>query len=276
VALERRREIRPLDVADIFEAAFGIWWRESWTLFAVVLVVTLPFQALTNLVQVSLVPEWYGQSSPFEFDPASRSELEPDEVRAAAGAAALAAILAFASYALAQAGCFKVVADAYLGGRPTWRGSLAFALRRAPSVLWLLILQVLLLMLAFLLLVVPAIWLAFSWSVAIPALLAENARGRRALGRSFRLVRGGWWRTAGVVVIALVIAGFVAVLVTLPFNAIAIASAPDNLLVAFLAGTLAGTVGAVVSTPLVAAFVTLLYFDLRARKDGPDIELATS
>jgi hypothetical protein len=274
VVSEPRGELRPLDVADIFDAAFRIWWRHSWILFGVVLVVTVPFQAATNLVQVVVFPEAYTATFPFELGGDGRSELAPADVYAAAGTSSVAAILGLVSYALAEAGSFKAIADAYLGGRPTWRGSLGFAVRRAHSVLWLVVLQSLLLVLAFLLLVLPAVWLLVAWSVAIPALLAENVRGRRALGRSFRLVRGRWWRSAGVIVIAFLVAGLIAMLVTIPFSAIATASAPDNLLVAFLAGTLAGTVGAVVSTPLAAAFVTLLYFDLRARKEGPEIEVA--
>jgi hypothetical protein len=148
-------------------------------------------------------------------------------------------------------------------------------LRRAPSVLWLVVLESLLLAAAFVLLVVPAIWLAFAWSLVIPVLLTEDVRGRRALGRSFRLVRGRWWRTAGVVVVAFVIGTFAALLVTVPFDVIATAAAPDNLLVAFLARTTGGIVGSVVSTPLIAAFITLVYFDLRARKDS-DTEVGTS
>jgi hypothetical protein len=263
-------DLRPLAVADIFDRAFGIWWRESWTLFAIVLIVTVPVQALANLVQVLAFPEAYTMAFQFDFDPEAQPQFDRAEIWAAAGSGAVAAILGLVSYALAEAGCFKAVADAYLGERPTWRRSLAFAVRRAPSVLWLLVLQALLLVLAFLLLIVPGIWLAFAWSVAIPALLAEDVRGRRALGRSFRLVRGRWWRTTGIVVIAFVMASFAAFVVTLPFQVIAMASAPESLLTAFLAGTLAGTVGAVVSTPLAAAFVTLVYFDLRARKEGLD------
>ena len=263
-------------VADILQSAFGIWWRESWTLFAIVLVVTVPVQALATLVQVLVFPEAYTETFPFDFSPAGGQELERDEIWAAAGTAAFAGIAGIVSYALAQAGCTKAVADTYLGARPTWRRSLGFALRRTPSVLWLLVLESLVLVLAFLLLVVPAVWLGFAWSVAIPALLIEDVRGRRALGRSFRLVRGRWWRTAGVVILGFIVASFAAFIVTLPFDAITIASAPENLLVVFVAGTVGGTVAAVVSTPLVAAFVTLVYFDLRARKDASETELAAS
>jgi hypothetical protein len=267
VASEPRRELRPLDVADIFDGVFRIWWRRSWILFGIVLAVTVPFQALANLVQVLVVPDAYAAG--FVFGPGR--EFSPQAV-AAAGAAAVLVVVAAA---LEQAGCVKAVADAYLGGHPTWRGSLAFALRRAPAVVWLLVLESILLVAAFLLLVVPAIWLAFAWSVAIPALVVEDVRGRRALGRSFRLVRKRWWRTAGVVVVAFLIGTFGAFLVSVPFDVIATGAAPDNLLVAFLARTLGGVVGAVVSTPLVAAFLTLVYFDLRARKDGFDGERVT-
>ena len=266
-------ELRPLAVSDIVDAAFGIWWRESWTLFAIVLFVTAPVQALANLFQVLLFPEAYTMAFQFEFDPEAQPQFDRSEIVAAAGSGAVAALLGLISYALAEAACFKAVADAYLGEKPTWRRSLGFAVRRAPSVLWLTVLQGFLLVFAFLLLIVPGIWLAFAWSVAIPALLAEDVRGRRALGRSFRLVRGTWWRTAGIVLVAFIISSFAAFVVTLPFQVIAMVSAPESLVTAFLAGTLAGTVGAVVSTPLAAAFITLLYFDLRARKDGPEIAL---
>lgn len=266
----RRRELLPLDVADIFDGAFRIWWRQSWVLFGIVLAVTLPFQALANLVQVLLVPDAYAEG--FGFGLGAGPDVGPTEVLAG-GAAAIVVLVA---YALEQAGCVKAVADAYLDGKPTWGGSLAFALRRAPSVLWLLFLQSLLVACAFLLLVVPAIWLGFAWSLSIQALLLEDVRGRRALGRSFRLVRGRWWRTAGVVVVAILIGTFASLLVTVPFDVIATGAAPDDLLVAFLARTIGGVIGAVVSTPLVAAFVTLAYFDLRARKDGADADPATN
>jgi hypothetical protein len=266
VISEPRRELRPLDVADIFDGAFRIWWRQSWVLFGIVLAVTVPFQVLANLVETLVAPDAYAAGL---FGPGG--DIDPDAV-AAAGAAAVLVVVAAA---LEQAGCVKAVADAYLGERPTWRGSLAFVLRRAPAVLWLVVLESLLLALAFLLLVVPAIWLAFAWSVAVPALVVEDVRGRRALGRSFRLVRKRWWRTAGVVVVAFLIGTFAAFLVSVPFEVIATGAAPDNLLVAFLARTLGGIVGAVVSSPLIAAFVTLVYFDLRARKDGLDGERVT-
>ncbi|HEV3407513.1 MAG TPA: hypothetical protein VG079_02395, partial [Gaiellaceae bacterium] len=80
MAFEQRRELRPLDVADIFDGAFRIWWRQSWILFGIVLVVTVPFQALANLVQVLVLPDAYASGSGFGFT--TGSDVGPDAVLA--------------------------------------------------------------------------------------------------------------------------------------------------------------------------------------------------
>jgi len=49
--------------------------------------------------------------------------------------------------------------------------------------------------------------------------------------------------------------------------------AEDNTLVGALGSVVGGTVGSVLTTPYSAAVVTLLYFDLRVRKEGLDLQL---
>jgi hypothetical protein len=48
---------------------------------------------------------------------------------------------------------------------------------------------------------------------------------------------------------------------------------PDNPLVLFGIGTLSSTAGALVTTPFSAAYHTVLYFDLRVRKEAFDLQL---
>ena len=50
------------------------------------------------------------------------------------------------------------------------------------------------------LLIVPGVYLYVCFAVAMPVLLTEGLKGRHALGRSRRLVKGRFWRTFGVVV----------------------------------------------------------------------------
>ena len=48
-----------------------------------------------------------------------------------------------------------------------------------------------------LLLVLPGIWVAFSLSMVLPIVVFEDAGPSQALRRSFQLVKGRWWPTAG-------------------------------------------------------------------------------
>ena len=61
----------------------------------------------------------------------------------------------------------------------------------------------------------------------MPVLLVEGLRGRKALGRSFQLVKGRWWRTFGVIVVGFLLAGIVSAIVQGAFL-IGIIFEPDN------------------------------------------------
>jgi hypothetical protein len=114
--------------------------------------------------------------------------------------------------------------------------------------------------LGFVLLVVPGIYLAIRWYFVPQAVVIERARGAGALTRSGEIVRGYWWRTLGLVLlanIAIVIPGLILVL---PFSAIA--ESTDRA-VWQLAGS---TIATSVTTPFVALFSTFLYYDLVARR----------
>ena len=79
---------------------------------------------------------------------------------------------------LATAAAYRLVADAYLGRPVDPAASLRFGLRRVGSVIWVSVLAGLGIFVGLLLLVVPGVYLAVAWSVAIPVLLGENLRGR--------------------------------------------------------------------------------------------------
>jgi len=104
-------------------------------------------------------------------------------------------------------------------------------------------------------------------------LLVEGAKGTHALSRSFHLVKPRWWPNIG---LALLVALLTEVL---RFSA-------GLLLIGLLLVTrdttstpyivLAGVISAIASlltTPLVAAAYVILYFDLRVRSEGLDIQL---
>ncbi|MEX1003997.1 MAG: hypothetical protein WD990_12340, partial [Acidimicrobiia bacterium] len=127
----------------------------------------------------------------------------------------------------------------------------------------------------------PGIWLWTSWYVAIPSLLVEGTRPIAALTRSFQLVKQRFWPVFGVGVLAWLISRVVVELLGLVVTLVTVVpsimqSAETGNLEGggvFGASVLAGSVASIVTVPFMAAVAVAVYFDLRVRFEGFDIEM---
>jgi hypothetical protein len=262
-------ELRPLSVGEVLDVAIKIFFRNATTLFAVVLPIVAPVQVLSALITTSAEAD----DDPFTTtSPTGEVTFDFDELWLYVTGFTVVIVLAVVASTLATGACFKAVGDAYLGERPTWNGSLGFALRRIHSIIWVTFLAGFLTVLGLIACIIPGIWLWVSFAVAVPALLTEDVRGRRALGRSRRLVKGRWWPTFGILVLGSLLGGIVAGAITGVLEALSLTN-PDNEVVSIVFGAIGGTLASTLTTPFQAAFVTVLYFDLRVRKEGFDLEL---
>ncbi len=131
---------------------------------------------------------------------------------------------------------------------------------------------------------VGGVWLWGIWAVAAPALVLERLGPLRALGRSFALVRGAFWRTWSVRALGWLLAYVLAEIATIPFQALAAlltgtdpfdqashgVSQPGLYVAITAIGTL---VAATIAGPVSSAIDVLLYTDLRMRREGMDIVL---
>jgi hypothetical protein len=264
--------LRPLDIGQKIDAAIKLTTRNFGTLATIVLLVAAPVQILTVLVSLSTLPDDYTVGDSFGGGTAS-----PDTgVDVSAGywvGLGIVTLLSMLVYLLTTAGCFKAIGHAYLGEKIDWRASLGFAVKRLHSVLWVSILTGLAVVGGLFLLLVGSIWLGVAFALALPALLLEDKKGTAALGRSYNLIKGRWWRTFGLLLagytLASVISGIVqGILAALMFVAVG----DDSALAVVLSG-LAGLAGQVITTPFVAALTVVLYFDLRVRKEAFDLQL---
>jgi hypothetical protein len=258
-------QLRPLGLGEILDAGIKIYRNKFATMLKAVAVVIVPVQVLNILVTLSL---------PDTTTTTTGTSTTTSDGSGWAGVAALLLIfvITVVSSALAEAACLKAVSDTYVGTETDWRASLRFGFHRLGSLLWLTLLHGVLLLLAFAACIVPGIWLYAAWSVAVPALLIEGTRGFKALGRSFNLVRGRWWPTAGTLLLANILAAAVSFgfgLLALPF----VFTGRDNEFVFDLANGIFGAVASVLTIPFVAAVVAVIYFDLRVRKEGFDLQL---
>ena len=126
------------------------------------------------------------------------------------------------------------------------------------------------------------LWIVIRLYFAMPVVILERVGAGRALGRSWELTRGSWWRIFGIILLSTVLIGVVTNLLGTPFSIISLVPvflAPGELWAPVVAGAVI-YVGNVliysVSTPFTAGVTTLLYVDLRMRREGLDLKLHTA
>ena len=262
--------LRPLDIGQKLDAAIKLTTRNFGTLATIVLILAIPIQILTVLVTLSTLPEDYTVGGGFG------SGVSPDDPDVGAGywvGVIFIGLLGFLVNLLITAGCFKAISHAYLGGSTSWRDSLDFAVKRLPSVLWVSILVGLAVAGGAILLLVGAVWLGVAFALAVPVLLLEGKKGTGALGRSWELVKGRWWRTFGLLaagyVLIIVISGILEGIIL----GLTVVAVGDDSALAVVLSSIARLVSEVLTTPFIAALTIVLYFDLRVRKEAFDLQV---
>lgn len=255
-------QLRPLSVGEVLDAAFKVVRQSFGTLAICVLAVAVPLNVIGTLVSAST------NDDAFNLDDTSTTGTSGTEIAGTLVTTTLNLVL----FTLAAAACFRAVSSTYLGQQPTWQTSLSFAATRVLPLLGLSILYFLGVIGATILLVIPGIWLSVAWSLGYPALLSEGIGPAAALGRSFRLVKGRWWATFAALLVMYLIVAVISGILGLVVGATLVA-AIDSEVVAAVLLTIVNIISSLVTLPLFAAVLTIIYFDLRVRKEGFDLQL---
>ena len=126
----------------------------------------------------------------------------------------------------------------------------------------------------------PGMWLWAAWALATPALVLEGLGPITAIKRSFRLVRGAWWRTFWIRLLAWLISGVVGGVLAVPFAVVGVlisglSGFSDGVPLGFVFFYALGTaLAATVTLPLASGVQALLYVDRRIRAEALDVRLA--
>ncbi len=179
---------------------------------------------------------------------------------------------------------YRAVTDVALG-RPATIGSvLRETLARYLPLLGLVGLGILIFIgwiiaeiIGFVLLVLPglavfcaAIYLAVRWTLTVAAMMAEDIGPIRGLGRSWNLVSGSWWRTFGILLIVGILQTIISYGLFILFGVIAALFSTGDFQAAVV--QVGGTLLTALVSPITTIAITLLYFDLRVRKEGLDLD----
>jgi hypothetical protein len=113
-------------------------------------------------------------------------------------------------------------------------------------------------------------------AVAVPIFILERRGPGASIARSWRLVKGAFWRTWGLRALVQIIVSIAASILSIPLVAILIPSAlhgktPSTIVLVLL--VIFGAVVWMLTQPLIAASLTLIYIDRRMRAEGLDLQL---
>jgi hypothetical protein len=262
--------VRPLNLGETLDASIKIV-RARWrTLATATLVVAVPI-AIATVAIISATTDVYEVGSEQWLGGATDGATTYADDGAFVGGQVAILALAFLGNLLGTVVCFRAVAEQAQGRAVSVAETLRFARERLGpgfELSGLVLAGVFLGLVAF---VVPGVWLAVAWAVALPVMLVEGVTGVGALSRSQRLVQGRWWATAGRLLVASILSGVLSSVVSAVFLSIAGAVVDDTSFVALVVQAAATLVSSLVTVPFFAAVATVVYLDLRARKEGFDL-----
>jgi len=258
--------LRPLSFGEVLDVAVKLYQRHWRTLFPLVLAVVVPVQIVGGIVLATTVPD-----TDVFTGTVNTNDLQSGDVALYYVGQLVNAVLFAVSTLLVTAALVRALGEAYLGRRPTWQESLSFAFARIGALLWLSVLVGLGIAAGLLLCCVGALFPYTAWAVAFPALVIEGVRGTGALNRSWTLVKPHFWWVLGLLLIAFLIVLVAQVVIGLVIGA-AILTNLDSVVLAATLSTLANIVAYTLTTPFSAAVTTVLYFDLRVKNEGFDLQ----
>jgi hypothetical protein len=267
--------LRPLRVGETIDVALKLYRSHFSTLVRIVLIVSAPAQILLGLIQASIrtnVDTTSGTGFTSGFDPATGTYEEVDGKKLAATMIGFFALLLITllTSELASGATFRAVGAAYLGEEQDWKTSVRYALKRLKSIVWVTIAKNFIIFCGFIACIVPGVYFYAAYGVATPALMLEGVKGRKALRRSKDLVKGRWRPVAGV----LLLGSLLTQIISGGIGALASGVLfTNNEIASDVARVIAGIIGAALTVPILAAIITVLYIDLRVRKEGLDLEL---
>jgi hypothetical protein len=236
---------QPRDVGGLFGDSLRVFIPHAWLFILLSAAVVVPVEIIVEGIGLEMLTSSYDESPPLV------ESIAPTVVGFLVVTPIITAICIYALQSIAE------------GERPSAGQVLVAGFEAFTPLFGAVLLAAIGIFAGFLALLVPGVYLAIRWYFVPQAVVIEGARGPGALSRSGQIVEGFWWRTFGLVLLANIAVAIPGFLILAPFSAIA---ASTDQAVWALVGTILATS---VTTPFVALYSTLLYYDLLARRTTP-------
>lgn len=252
--------LRPLSVAEVLDTTFTIYRRNFKELVGISAAVQVPL----GLLQAAVVAYFLrGASS------------DPIASLGAIGPSLLTWPVAVVGSTIVYAALTVAVSRHYLREPTTLTGAFTYVLPRFWALLGALIVVGLVSLVGYCFCILPGVYLWILFSFAFPVVLLERAGVGEAMSRSVYLISGSWWRVAGTLVAVGIIVGIPQAALLYPLMGLRMSGVIPQSLYYPLA-TLAQTLVMVFALPISKGVLVVLYYDLRVRREGFDLQLLFS
>ena len=293
--MEAPQLLRPLGVGDIVDRVFALYRGRPGLFLGLAAIPYLVFFLLIGILGLAFASNFIALGAFGEL--ASRSPgsatLTPALVSALIAAMAFALIVivvAIVIFSAQSAALIEAAAARHLGRDVTLGGAFRTGLRAAPRViaagfLAFFALLVLWIALAIAMAIANSAWVFFlgilggliftvfagvSWIVAPAVATLEPVGPLHALRRSWALSSGSRWRIIGLQILLLILN----VVLTALFSLVFLSELIGDPTIKFVLQQGVSLAANIAWGPIQWATVTVLYFDLRVRKEALDLQLA--
>lgn len=235
--------LEPRDLGGILGETFRIYRRNFLRLIAIVAIV----QGILGILGVVLV-------SVFVL-PVVMTEGGIESVAPFVVAMIILVVVSIVAYALMEGALIHAISEQNLRQTVSIGRAYRFAWGRLGAMIGAEILAGLAILgMSITIVGIPfAIYFGVRWAFIWQAALLEGAGPRAALSRSSDVVGGDWWRVVGITFVVGIIAGAISVILG-------------------IIPIVGSIVGSILATSIAIAAATLLYYDLRVRKEGYSVE----
>jgi hypothetical protein len=254
--------LRPLEIGDLLDETFRMYRRHFLLFAGISVIVSIPAAALSGFSYYALLG---GLLTPTGTGQPDVSAVQASLVGLGIGALINIALMPFYYGAVTFAACESAL------GRPVTPGGVVRAvLRRYFPLLgyWLLIW----LMVVIFCLIPLWLWIWVGWVVVMPVMFIENIGLGAAMGRSWRLVHGSWWRTFLILFLLVIIFSIVRAALgaffALGFGLLQVVV--SSVVVLWISAAVGVIIDSLVN-PVLQIAIVLIYFDLRVRREALDL-----
>jgi hypothetical protein len=286
------RQFEPMSVGGILDRTFTIY-RENFIRFlAIAAIVYVPIALLqisSGYLLLSSIDAEQNMVTPTEglvpaeevkdFNPPGKSMAGDDAgpviqtgFYGDVAVALTTALLGIIGNALCSGALLRNISEYYLGREASVGEAYSYVLPKLATLLWASVLVAIVIMLGFLLLVVPGIIFGLWFALVTPAIVVEDLRATKAMSRSKRLASGNLGKIFGTLFVVGIISFIISGAIGWGFGRLS-ATLFGQSQIRMIMPQFAEMAGQIVVAPIWAVATVLLYYDLRIRKEGFDLEM---